>query len=213
MIKLLIVAVSLATACSRDEHAGQTLNPSTSGSSRSLPAISQSAVALAPPATSPTTALSSTVTAPLSSGRSVTTSGDASGLRLKANTLSYCDGRGSRALDLLSGAETRGQGSCPNEPEVRNITCDGIEYVTSVRAPEHDDIIDTLGSSIPMKGRLKDCAFDSGVLLVATWDEVMAVDVKSELQHNLAKAGGNQVAINTSWMAWSDGKKVFAQHR
>jgi hypothetical protein len=64
-----------------------------------------------------------------------------------------------------------------------------------------------------MKGRIQDCAFNSGVLLVATGFEVVAIDVKADRRDVKLKDGGNQVAISEAWMAWSDAKKVFAQRR
>jgi len=39
------------------------------------------------------------------------------------------------------------------------------------------------------------------------------IDVKADRRDVKLKEGGTQVAINDAWLAWSDGKKVFAQRR
>lgn len=83
-----------------------------------------------------------------------------------------------------------------------------------VRAPAHDDIIYMKdASSVTLNGRIQDCAFDAGVLLVATGMEVVQIDVKTGRRDVKGDGSGNQVAINGAWLAWSDGVKVFAQHR
>jgi hypothetical protein len=154
--------------------------------------------------------------------RSVITIGYSSGLRLDSNTLIYCDDRGSRGLDLISGVESARADPCPKKPEERNGACDGIEYVVSVRTqwqegrpgPGPDDIIDTkAGISIPTNGRVHDCVFNNGVLLYATGLEIIAVDIKTDRHDKKGNDGGNQVAINDAWLAWSDGAKVFADRR
>jgi hypothetical protein len=58
-----------------------------------------------------------------------------------------------------------------------------------------------------------DCAFSNGTLVVATWNEIVAIDIKADKREVKSKVGGPQVAINEAWIAWSDGKKVFAQRR
>jgi hypothetical protein len=144
--------------------------------------------------------------------RSIVAVGYTSRMRLESDTLTYCDDRGGRALDLASGVESARERSC--EHEWRNSACDGIDFVESVREPDQDDIIDAKeGPSFPMHGHIHDCAFNTGILLVATGREVVAIDVKADRRDVKLKGGGTEVAINEAWVAWSDGEKVFAQRR
>ena len=135
-------------------------------------------------------------------------------LRLDANTLTYCDDRGSRAVDLTSGVERAHDGACPNALEERNRDCGGIDFISEVREPGPDDIIDlTNGTSIPVQGFIHDCAFNRGILLIATGMQVVAIDVKANRQVVKGKDGGDQVALNETWLAWAEGKNVFAERR
>ena len=132
--------------------------------------------------------------------RSVAAVGHASRMRLESDILTYCDDRGGRVLDLVSGVESAREVSC--EHEWRNSACGGIDFVESVREPDQDDIIDAKqGPSFPVHGHIHDCAFSSGILLVATGLEVVAIDVKADRRDVKGKDGGNQVAINDAWMA------------
>jgi len=69
---------------------------------------------------------------PRGSRRSWGGSGYTKRLRLDANTLTYCDDRGSRAVDLISGVERAHDGACPNAPEERNRDCGGIDFISEV---------------------------------------------------------------------------------
>ena len=145
---------------------------------------------------------------------SAVATGDTSGLRFEADELFYCDSRGGRAIDLLTGIESAREHPCDSHEE-RNRACDGIEVVDQVREPGPDqDIIDLkTGRSQPTHGHVVDCAFSNGTLVVATWNEIVAIDVKADKCEVQSKVGGPQVAINEGWIAWSDGKTVFAQRR
>ena len=77
-----------------------------------------------------------------------------------------------------------------------------------------DDIIDTKDDiSLPISGHIHDCVFDSGVLLVGTGLEVVAFDIKAGRRIVKSKHAGDQVAISSKWMAWSNGEKSFAERR
>jgi hypothetical protein len=102
--------------------------------------------------------------------------------------------------------------------EERNSACANIDFIDDVREPDQNDIIDTKEPPfIPVNGHIHDCAFSSGVLLVATGLEVVAIDVKADHRDVLGKQGGTQVAINDSWLAWTvpidKGEKVLARRR
>jgi len=142
-------------------------------------------------------------------------SGYTSGLSLESDTITYCDDRGGRAWALTTQVESEHKRPCPSAKlQERNAACEGIAIVTEVREPGPDDIVDLEeGPSLPVKGHIHDCAFSSGVLLVATGLEVVALDVKTGRRAVKSKEGGNQVAVTSAWIAWSDGEKVFAQHR
>jgi len=212
--KRLCVVACLLCACNRPER--------TSGASAPVltaPAVSSSSApgsheaidaATPPPAASGFSAAASAVRP--GTMRSVVAEGHTSRMRLESDELSYCDSRGGRVLDLVSGVESARERSCDHE--WRNSACDGIDIVAAVREPDQDDIIDAKkGLSFPVHGHIHDCAYNSGILLVATGLEIVAIDVMTDHREIKGKEGGNQVAINEAWMAWSDGRKVFAQRR
>ena len=154
---------------------------------------------------------------PRGTKRSAVSVGYISGLQLEGDTLTYCDSRGGRALDLSSGVESARERPCDRHEE-RNRACAEIDFIDAVREPDQNDIIDLNdGMSIPVNGHIHDCAFSSGTLLVATGLEVVAIDVKADQREVLSKEGGQQVAINGSWLAWSEAldkaEKVLARRR
>ena len=216
MSKRLLFVVCLVCACRRSEersgtltaaHTQTVLEPSSApaGSQRPLDASAPHSVA---PGVS-----SSASAVPRGRTFSSLAVGYASGLRLEADALTYCDDRGGRMLDLRSGVESARERSCNQQIE-RNRDCGNIDFIEAVREPGPDDIIDLKdGSSIPVNGHIHDCAFNAGVLLVATGLETVAIDVRTRRHKVKNKDGGDQVAINDTWLAWSDTLKVFAERR
>jgi len=211
--KQLVVVACLVCACNRRERTSGPPIPNTPASPySSTPAVSGSETDASTrhPAVPGINSAAAAVRA--GTKRSIVAVGYTSRMRLESDTLTYCDDRGGRALDLASGVESARERSC--EHEWRNSACDGIDFVESVREPDQDDIIDAKeGPSFPMHGHIHDCAFNTGILLVATGREVVAIDVKADRRDVKLKGGGTEVAINEAWVAWSDGEKVFAQRR
>lgn len=202
----LVLIVCLVGGCNRE----RTTTPTAS-----LPSVSAVSRKATDAGTRPVAPGSSSAVSSVPHGKtfSAVASGYTSGLRLETDALTYCDNRGGRALDLASGVENGRERVCEKHEE-RNSGCGGIDFIESVREPDQDDIIDAkVGPSFPVHGHIHDCAFSSGVLLVATGLEVVAIDVKTDRREIKSKDGGDQVAINDEWLAWSDGEKVFAQRR
>ena len=199
-------------ACGRSERATGALVPE--NSAPSAPTSVAPEVRPAPegnnapaPSAAPPVKLGSTLSA--------VATGDALGLHLEADALTYCDDRGGRAVDLRTGLESARDRPCEKHEE-RNRACDGIDVVDRVRepGPGPNDIIDLKnGHSQPVHGHITDCAFSTGVLLFASWNEIVAIDMKTNRRDLKSKEGGPLIAINEAWLAWSDGKKVFAEHR
>jgi hypothetical protein len=211
----LCLGACLMCACNRTERtngASGAVVTATAVSSSSTPAgSSEASDAGTPPSVASGISSAASAVRP-GTKRSVVAVGHTSRMRLESDALTYCDSRGGRLLDLVSGVESARERSCDHE--WRNSSCDGIDFVDAVREPGPDDIIDAKeGPSFPVHGHIHDCAFSSGVLLVATGLEVVAIDVKTDRRDVKLKDGGNQVAINEAWIAWSDGRKVFAQRR
>ncbi len=210
MSKRLLVAGLLSCACGRTERTNGASVPA--HGAPSAPASIASAVRLPERSAAPSAAAA--FARPPGSILSAAAVGYTSGLRLEAGALTYCDDRGGRALDLDTALEGARERPCDKHEE-RNPSCDGIEVVDQVREPGPDeDIIDLKnGLSQAAHGHVTDCAFSNGTLLVATWNEIVAIDIKADRREVKSKVGGPQVAINGDWIAWSDGKKVFAQRR
>lgn len=208
----------LIGACSRNDRASSSPDPGRPAPNTGVPSPSISSTPLADLSASEGSAVATPLAAPRTVSRailSIAASGYTSGLRLESDTVSYCDNRGGRVWALATGSEGNYKRQCPSAKlQERNSACEGIKFVTQVREPGPDDIIDiAAGPSVPVRGHIHDCAFESGALLVATGVEVVTIDVKTGHRDVKGREGGNQVAINGDWLAWSDGEKVFAQRR
>jgi len=194
----------LVCSCNRSEGVNGSAAPARSAQNPPVPSAPHQSDA-------EVNAAASTATA---SEFSAVTSGYPSGLRLESGLLVFCDSRGGRALDLASGAESARERACPGIDEERNRACADIEAIAAVREPGADDIIDFKQSpSVPVQGHIRDCAYSAGALLVASGEQVVMIDVKSRSSRVEHRGGAAQVAINDTWLAWSSGKKVFAQRR
>lgn len=177
--------------------------------------VEQAASGAAP---SPTAAMPPAMPSALAKPGSTLTvgaSGVTSGLRLASDSLLFCDKRGGRAIDLTSGAETAHEHPCPKREE-RNGACEDLPLAVTVSSPGQGgyDVVEIAGSPPNrMQGRVHDCALDTGLLAIATGSDVVTIDVKTHRKTVVSKSGGDQVAINAAWLAWSDGLKVYVQHR
>jgi len=207
---VLIVGISIC-ACARRNGTNNATGEAPVVGAHKAPAAAPAIDAGNAPA--PSAPIASAVV-PTGTKRSTVASGFGSGLRLDADTLIYCDKRGSRALDLIAGVERAHDGACPTLPEWRNRACGGIDFIEQVREPGVDDIIDTTEDlSLPISGHIHDCVFDSGVLLVGTGLEVVAFDVKAQRRIVKSRAAGDQVAITSKWLAWSNRENIVAERR
>ncbi len=130
-------------------------------------------------------------------------------LRLEPNALLFCDSRGARRIDLTRGEETAASFTCavPDEP---NTACAGISDQISVRTPpgSSTDIIDANGISIPVNGKVHDCAGLGDILLAGTAAEVLLLDTKNNTRQTIAGSGADRVAINPAWVAWASGTRL-----
>ena len=214
-----LVALCMLFGCSRREATPQA--PSTERAPQVQPSASSSGFGGLDNGPPKQLALVPTVTAPAmlplvkpGTMRAWAGSGGIWGLHLEADTITYCDRRGRRALSLAFGSEGPSEGACPALPEERNRACGGIDFIEDVREPDRDDIIDLKdGPSIPVHGFVHDCVFNNGVLLVGSGQEVVAIHMKTDRHEVKSKRPGIMVAMNEQWLAWSDTVKVFAERR
>jgi hypothetical protein len=142
------------------------------------------------------------------------TDGEPSGLRLESGMLTFCDKRGGRKLDLKMGWATSFNNTCPRNDEP-NTACAGLSLDVSVRAllSEPNDIVDINGWSIPLKGRVHDCASDGKVLAIVTASIVVLIDVAKTTIKEISLQGGDRVTIESGWVAWSKGSGLRVMSR
>ncbi len=136
--------------------------------------------------------------------RSAATQGEPHHLHLDGDTLSYCDKRGARAIDLQASRDAARAGTCPAAEEP-NAACSQLGIDVEVRAPlsAPDDILDVGGISIPLKGRVHDCAVDGTLMAIATGSRVNLVDVASAMMITIDRAGGERIVVGPNWIVWS----------
>jgi hypothetical protein len=139
----------------------------------------------------------------------VATDGEPFGLRIESGMLTFCDKRGGRKLDLNTGRDTALDRRCPNNDEP-NTACRGLRLNVAVRAPlsEPNDIIDFDGWSVPLNGRVHDCAADGKAVAVVTGSIVVLIDVEKEANKVINQQGGDRVAFGSGWVAWSKGSEL-----
>lgn len=136
--------------------------------------------------------------------------GEPKGLRLEADTLFYCDERGGQAVDLPTGKDVPGRGAaCPARDEP-NTSCSGLGLDVAVRAPldSPDDIVELDGSSVPVKGRVRDCALQDAQIAVATGARIVIIDVATGRSKVIDRGGGDRVVLGPNWIAWSTGTRL-----
>src|SRR5262249_20737744 len=140
---------------------------------------------------------------------SIVTRGEPFALRFEDGALTFCDGRGVRRLDLKSGVDAAVERACTDREEP-NTACHGLSLDADVRAPlsEPDDIVDVDGWSVPLKGRVRDCAASGKALAIVTGAAVVVVDAGSNTTRELSAEGGDRVAIAPRWVAWSNGSAL-----
>ena len=151
MSRQLFVVACLVCGCSRTERTSGPPVPTTLDTHPSRThAVSRSEIdAGTPPLVASGISSAASAVRP-GTIRSAVVMGYTSGLSLEADTLTYCDNRGGRALDLVSGVETARERPC-NRHEERNRGCGEIDFVESVREPDQDEL------STPKKGLHSRC--------------------------------------------------------
>ncbi len=134
----------------------------------------------------------------------VATVGEPSALRIEHGALTFCDKRGARKLNLQTGRDAPYEKPCAHDDEP-NTACAGFDIEVSVRAPlsEPNDIVDLDSGSVPLHGRVHDCAVDGNTLVVVTASSVVLVDVARAKPAEISHQGGDRVAVGSGWIAWS----------
>jgi hypothetical protein len=142
---------------------------------------------------------------------SLPTGGAPSSLRFEGGTLVFCDQRGPMKLDLATGHTSPGRGgTCPATPAEPNTACAGLPLVMDVRAPpsETTDILDLDGWSVPVDGRVHDCAGDGQTLAVATGSAILLIDGVHRTTKKMSSDGGDRVSVGLGWIAWSNATQL-----
>lgn len=198
MKKLAVLFLLLALSCSRTDP------PADEGVAATSPGPS------AAPATTP----ASTVSPSARTELTVVADGEPFGLRLESGMLAFCDKRGGRSLDLRTGRDAALDRTCPNNDEP-NSACSGLHLNVAVRGPlsAPDDIVDVDGWSVPLNGRVHDCAADGKALAIVTGSIVIVIDVEKETSNVISRQGGERVTIGSGWVAWSKGSKLRVASR
>lgn len=145
---------------------------------------------------------------------SVTAAGEPFGLRVEGGTISFCDRRGGRRIDLASGHDAAFERTCPKDGEA-NTACGGLPVDVTVSTPNlgPNDLVDADGSAFPLDGRVHDCTADAKGLAIVTGSSVVLIDTKTAKTEVIDHTGGDRVAVGPGWIAWSNGQAVHARHR
>lgn len=138
-----------------------------------------------------------------------TSDGEPYHLRIENEAFTFCDKRGKRSFDLKTGRLDTTAPTCEKIDEP-NTACSGLGMNVDVRAPfaEANEIIDINGWSTPLIGRVHDCASEGKMLAVATGSAIFLIDIIEESHRKISRDGGDRVAIDARWIAWSNGLKL-----
>lgn len=138
--------------------------------------------------------------------------GKAYGLRVEWNEVSFCDGRGGRAIDLATGEERRLDRDCTPD-DAPNDACDIGEIDVTVEEHSAADRLQLNGATYPVSGRVRDCDADGDGLAVVTDKALVVVDAHGDVTTVDLASGGKRLAFGPKWIAWSDATSVHAVHR
>ena len=200
------IALLALSACARptsDGAAATTASASPSPSAASAPSTSTTASASAPP-----------VDASTVSTHVQKTNGTPYIIRIAVDTVQYCDAAGGRESMQLSTAHgSFADGACPKAP-TPNATCKGVAGITAVRAGHDDDALVTKkGASVRVAGHVRDCAGDAAGVAIASTGGVALVDADKGTTRALSNEGAERVAIDPTWIAWTQGDSIHADVR
>jgi hypothetical protein len=206
---VLLVALS-AAACQNAKGTDGSPAPGSTAAPVTAPVASGPA-ALAPPAASAAPAPSRIVGG---TDYAVPVKGKAFALAVQKDRVTFCDGRGPRALDLTTGADIAGDPKCP-PPDEGNTACEDLGIDVIVRTPDRgpNDIVGVDALQVPLEGRVHDCVADGKVLAVVTPSQVVTIDTLHGKSGVVSNVGGERIAIGPGWIAWADYEKVHAKKR
>lgn len=137
------------------------------------------------------------------------TDGDPSGLRFVGGAFGFCDKRGGHVVDLATGAVRPEARDCGVAAEA-NTACDGVPGDVVVEAPQTvpNDRLDIGGWTVPLEGRVQDCAGDAAAIVAATAAEVRLVVIARHATRVVDKHGADRVAIGPDAVAWARGSRI-----
>lgn len=135
----------------------------------------------------------------------IRTIGETRTLRLTDATLEFCDGQGGHRIELGADRGTVSSVPCAKD-DGPNGSCSDLGLNIEVRSPpgESDDIVDFDNWSLPMTGRVHDCAAENGTVVIATGTRVVLVDVGKRTDRRVGSGGAERVAVGSGWLVWSD---------
>lgn len=134
-------------------------------------------------------------------------------LRLTGSSLEFCDGRGGHRIDLGEDRKTPSSIPCAKD-DGPNGSCGDLGLNVEVRSPlgEPDDVVDFETWSLPMTGRVHDCAAENGTVVIATGTQVVLVDAAKRTDRRIGSGGAERVAVGSGWFAWSDATAIHLRH-
>lgn len=134
-------------------------------------------------------------------------------LRVEGDEVSFCDERGARTLDVVTGTDAPAGRSCRDEEG--NTTCSNPSVEVEVSTPGLGpvDRVYVHAKFYMLEGRVHDCAVANGVLLLVTGANVIAIDSVTDRLDVIATRGGSRAALGARWIAWSDAAGVHARPR
>ena len=130
-------------------------------------------------------------------------------LRFSGGVLHFCEG--GRARVAVGGRVQDGDASVTCAvPDESNASCSGIAPEVAVRSPagEADDIVDWEAWSLPVTGRVHDCAAAGRSAIIATGSRVVLADLDTQTATILARQGADRVAIAADGLAWARGRTI-----
>lgn len=139
--------------------------------------------------------------------------GEPFALRVEGDSVSFCDQRGRRRLDLRSGAQRSEARACPKDEG--NGACGDLPIDVTVSTPNFgpEDRMDLPTGSYWPGGRVHDCVADERTLAAITGQSMISVDVQTGKSTVLADEYGDHIAIGPNWIVWEHGAALHALRR
>jgi hypothetical protein len=136
----------------------------------------------------------------------VNVAGEPYQLRLKVNSLTFCDDRGGQRLDLVTGIQTSFVQPCvTNKADDSDPTPNPDDNLVEVASPDMEHEANDrvcIDSCYWLNGRARNWLNEGKTVIIGTGSEVEMIDGEKDRTVIVSHEGADKLAIGSGWVAW-----------